>query len=279
MSIIRIVATGVVLLGVASLQMTGEGSGAMERQAAASESVNGFIDLESGLQYRVLEAGTGERPSLGDTVVVEYRGTLEDGTEFDSTYRRGKPAIFPLRQVIPGWREALQLMPVGSRWQLIIPPQLAYGQRGSGGLIGPDATLAFDVELLAITTSTSNTIQLKDIEVSFRLDPRLTRGLYMGDRWVAPPTYSGTRSVGDTYTLDARVQGITASGGRVQVNPEWSPSDPEMVTVSAAGKDTVRIVVTQAGECRLKITANNFSKELLINSIQDGDAMQVQISQ
>lgn len=279
MSISRIVLTGVAILGAASFQLTGGSSGAMERLVVTSESENGFITLESGLRYRVLEAGTGDRPTLDDSVVVEYRGTLEDGTEFDSTYRRGKPAIFPLGQVIPGWREALQLMPVGSRWQLVVPPQLAYGERGSGGLIGPDATLAFEVELLAISTSPGSRIQLKDIEVSFKLDPRLTRGLYMGDRWVAPPSYSGARSVGDTYTLDARVQGITASGGRVRVNPEWTPSDPEMVRVSPAGKDTFRIVVTQAGESRLKITTAGFSKELLIKSTRDGDAMQLQVSQ
>lgn len=107
-------------------------------------------ELESGLQYKVIAAGDGKKPSAEDTVVVHYRGTLIDGTEFDSSYSRGEPAELGVNRVIKGWQEALQLMPVGSKWQLAIPSALAYGERGAGNLIGPNSTLLFDIELLAI---------------------------------------------------------------------------------------------------------------------------------
>lgn len=109
-----------------------------------------IITLPSGLQYKVINEGTGETPELTDVVTVNYRGTLIDGTEFDSSYRRGQPATFPVNAVIAGWAEALQLMKVGSKWQLFIPSDLAYGERGAGRDIGPNATLIFDVELLSI---------------------------------------------------------------------------------------------------------------------------------
>ncbi|MGF1527874.1 MAG: FKBP-type peptidyl-prolyl cis-trans isomerase [Candidatus Competibacterales bacterium] len=105
---------------------------------------------ESGLQYIVVAQGEGERPESTDTVRVHYRGTLLDGTEFDSSYARGQPAEFPVNQVIPGWTEALQLMPVGSTYKLFIPSDLAYGPRGVGDRIAPNSTLIFDVELLDI---------------------------------------------------------------------------------------------------------------------------------
>lgn len=105
---------------------------------------------DSGLQYEVLNAGDGTVPSAGDTVRVHYHGTLIDGTVFDSSVERGDPAEFPVTGVIAGWVEALQLMPVGSKWKLYIPYQLAYGERGAGGAIGPYAALVFEVELLAI---------------------------------------------------------------------------------------------------------------------------------
>ena len=108
------------------------------------------MTLLSGLQYKIIKAGNGEKPKDSDTVECNYRGTLIDGTEFDSSYRRGQPATFGVTGVIPGWREALKLMPVGSTWQLFVPPQLAYGARGAGRDIGPNAKLIFEVELLAI---------------------------------------------------------------------------------------------------------------------------------
>jgi len=106
--------------------------------------------LPSGLQYKVLKAGAGKKPTATDTVTVHYRGTLIDGKEFDSSYRRGKPATFPVNGVIPGWTEALQLMEEGAKWELFIPSNLAYGERSAGGDIGPNATLIFEVELISI---------------------------------------------------------------------------------------------------------------------------------
>jgi FKBP-type peptidyl-prolyl cis-trans isomerase len=110
----------------------------------------GVVTLESGLQYKVLEAGDGATPTSADTVEVHYSGTLIDGTEFDSSYKRGETVKFGVTQVIGGWTEALQLMKVGAKWQLFIPADLAYGPAGAGGIIGPNATLLFDVELVAI---------------------------------------------------------------------------------------------------------------------------------
>ena len=115
-----------------------------------NKTKEGVVTLSSGLQYKILKASSGKKPVETDTVECHYRGTLINGTEFDSSYRRGEPAAFPVSGVIPGWTEALKLMPVGSKWQLFIPPQLAYGAQGAGRDIGPDATLIFEVELLAI---------------------------------------------------------------------------------------------------------------------------------
>ena len=116
----------------------------------ANKAKDGVIALPSGLQYKVLQQGTGPKPTPNDLVVCNYRGTLLDGTEFDSSYKRGQPATFPVNGVIKGWSEALQIMPVGSKWQLFIPSDLAYGDRGAGAQIGPGATLVFEVELLSI---------------------------------------------------------------------------------------------------------------------------------
>jgi FKBP-type peptidyl-prolyl cis-trans isomerase FklB len=107
------------------------------------------VTLPSGLQYKVLVAGTGPKPAATDSVVCNYRGTLLDNTEFDSSYKSGQPATFPVSGVIKGWTEALQLMPTGSKWQLFIPSDLAYGERGRAP-IEPNATLIFEVELLSI---------------------------------------------------------------------------------------------------------------------------------
>jgi FKBP-type peptidyl-prolyl cis-trans isomerase FklB len=108
------------------------------------------ITLPSGLQYKIITVGTGPKPKSTETVAVHYSGTLIDGTEFDSSFKRGEPATFPVTGVIEGWVEALQLMPVGSKWKLFIPSDLAYGERGAGGVIGPNATLIFEIELLSI---------------------------------------------------------------------------------------------------------------------------------
>ena len=110
----------------------------------------GVKTLPSGLQYQVLTEGKGPKPGPNDTVVVNYRGTTIDGKEFDSSYKRGEPAVFPVNGVIQGWQEALQLMPVGSKWKLFIPANLAYGERGAGPDIGPNSTLIFETELVQI---------------------------------------------------------------------------------------------------------------------------------
>jgi FKBP-type peptidyl-prolyl cis-trans isomerase len=117
---------------------------------AANKAKEGVKTTESGLQYRVLTEGKGAKPGPDDTVEVNYKGTLIDGTEFDSSYKRGESVTFPVSGVIPGWTEALQLMPVGSKYELVIPSDLAYGPGGTGGVIGPNATLIFEVELLDI---------------------------------------------------------------------------------------------------------------------------------
>jgi FKBP-type peptidyl-prolyl cis-trans isomerase FklB len=117
---------------------------------AANKSKEGVVTLPSGLQYKILKAGTGPKPTANDTVECNYRGTLINGKEFDSSYKRGQPADFPVGGVIKGWTEALQLMPVGSKWQLFVPADLAYGDRGAGADIGPGETLIFEVELMSI---------------------------------------------------------------------------------------------------------------------------------
>jgi FKBP-type peptidyl-prolyl cis-trans isomerase len=117
---------------------------------AANKSKDGVVTLPSGLQYKILTAGTGPKPTASDSVKCNYRGTLINGTEFDSSYKRGQPATFAVGQVIKAWTEALQLMPMGSKWQLFVPSSLAYGERGAGAEIGPNATLIFEVELLSI---------------------------------------------------------------------------------------------------------------------------------
>lgn len=132
-----------------------------EREAQANlEAGNKFLEenkaregvttTESGLQYEVLTEGTGAKPTAADQVRVHYHGTLIDGTVFDSSVDRGEPAVFGVGQVIPGWTEALQLMPVGSKWKVYLPSDIAYGERGAGGDIGPNSTLVFEVELLEI---------------------------------------------------------------------------------------------------------------------------------
>jgi FKBP-type peptidyl-prolyl cis-trans isomerase FklB len=117
---------------------------------AANAKKEGVTTLPSGLQYKVIKKGDGAIPKADDKVKCNYRGTLVDGTEFDSSYKGGKPITFSVGGVIPGWTEALKMMPVGSKWQLFIPSKLAYGPRGAGQKIGPNAALIFDIELLGI---------------------------------------------------------------------------------------------------------------------------------
>lgn len=136
----------------AAKKVTGEKNAAAAKKfLAENKTKEGVKTTASGLQYKVLKDGTGPNPKATDTVKVNYRGTTIEGTEFDSSYKRGQPASFPVNRVIKGWTEALQLMKVGSKYQLFVPADLAYGEKGAGSDIGPNATLIFDVELLGVT--------------------------------------------------------------------------------------------------------------------------------
>ena len=121
-----------------------------EKFLAENAKKEGVKTLPSGLQYKEITPGTGKSPKATDTVTTHYKGTLIDGTEFDSSHKRGEPASFPVSGVIAGWTEALQLMKEGAKWQLFVPPNLAYGERGAGREIGPNATLIFEVELISV---------------------------------------------------------------------------------------------------------------------------------
>lgn len=123
---------------------------AAEAYLADNAKAEGVVTLDSGLQYKVLTKGEGATPTAESSVQVHYKGTLIDGTEFDSSYKRGEPASFPVGGVIAGWTEALQLMKEGDKWQLVIPPSLAYGERGAPPVIPPNAALVFEVELLKV---------------------------------------------------------------------------------------------------------------------------------
>lgn len=136
---------------VAKIQELAEKNRA-ESEAFLAENATkeGVVVLDSGLQYKIIEPGEGASPTVDSMVTVHYRGTLVDGTEFDSSYSRNEPATFPVGGVIPGWTEALPLMKEGAKWQLAIPSELAYGENGAGNVIGPNAALLFDVELISV---------------------------------------------------------------------------------------------------------------------------------
>ena len=135
-------------------QKENAGKFAQEGEAFLAENAkrSGVTVTESGLQYEILEAGSGDKPQASSVVHTHYRGTLINGEEFDSSYSRGEPTEFPVNGVIGGWTEALQLMPIGSKWKLFIPYQLAYGASGAGGAIGPYQALIFEIELIAIVS-------------------------------------------------------------------------------------------------------------------------------
>lgn len=142
-----------VLSGYFAEQQAKKGKEAIERGQkflAENKKRKGVVELPSGLQYEIMKAGTGPKPTKDDKVTTHYHGTTIDGKVFDSSVERGQPAQFGITQVIAGWTEALQLMPVGSKWKLFIPSSLAYGERGAGGNIGPNETLIFEVELISI---------------------------------------------------------------------------------------------------------------------------------
>ena len=127
-----------------SNELTGE---AFRAEYGKQETV---LRTDSGILYRALTTGSGTKPGPNDTVVVHYKGTLPDGQEFDSSYKRGQPATFSLGGIIAGWKEVLQLMSEGAKWEVVIPPELGYGSVGAGGLIGPNQTLVFEIELIEV---------------------------------------------------------------------------------------------------------------------------------
>ena len=121
-----------------------------DKYRADNKKKKGVKELPNGIQYEVLKEGKGKKPQVTDTVTVHYHGTLVSGKVFDSSVSRGQPATFPINGVIKGWQEVVPMMPTGSKWRVVIPPQLAYGEQGAGGAIGPNETLTFEIELLAI---------------------------------------------------------------------------------------------------------------------------------
>jgi FKBP-type peptidyl-prolyl cis-trans isomerase FklB len=131
-------------------EQAGSNKASGEKYLADHKKKEGVVTLDSGLQYKIIKAGDGEKPAANSNVIVHYRGTLIDGTEFDSSYARGEPVTLGVSQVIKGWQEALQLMTAGSKWQIVVPSDLGYGQRGAGKLIKSNATLLFDIELIEI---------------------------------------------------------------------------------------------------------------------------------
>ena len=151
MKAVRMIAIAVALTVCAAAFVAGDAAAAGKKYLEENAAKEGVTTTASGLQYKVLKAGTGSvHPTRSDTVTVHYRGTLTNGKEFDSSYKRGEPTSFGVGQVIAGWTEALQLMRVGDTYELTIPSDLAYGKRGAGRDIGPNSTLIFKVELLKI---------------------------------------------------------------------------------------------------------------------------------
>ena len=236
---------------------------------AENKAKEGVVTLESGLQYTILTAGDGQRPTINDTVIAHYRGTLIDGTEFASSHKSTQPATLAIKKVIKGWAEALQLMTVGSKWLLFIPPRLAYGERGAGRDIGPNATLMFEVELIsikhAVADSAPAATALTGIAVSYKLDPRLTQGSYLGVRWVSPSTFTRVQD-GKDLTVEARAHGRDAKGRALNISPEWLPADPEMVSVTPSQGNEVTITVLRAGESTLEVASQGLSKKVHIKA-------------
>jgi FKBP-type peptidyl-prolyl cis-trans isomerase FklB len=247
----------------------------------ANKQQESVIALENGLQYKIVKQGDGPKPTADDRVVVHYRGTLVDGTEFDSSHASNQPATFPVKQVIKGWREALQLMPVGSTWQLFIPAHLAYGARGVGRQIGPNATLIFEVDLIAIEDASVPSVppaaDVTDLVISFKLDPRFLGGTYGQVGWITPETYQG---ISGQDTVEAKADGLDATGTPVAgINAEWIPENPDMVTVSPGEDGSVKIIVRSPGESSLKVVYGDLSKTLSIKARAENDALQIEISQ
>jgi len=275
---------------------------------AANKTKEGVVTLPSGLQYKVLKAGDGKKPSGNDIVFCNYRGSTLGGREFDSSYRRGKPSPFKFARVMEGWKEALRLMPAGSKWQIWVPSDLAYGVRGAGNVIEPNSTLVFELELVSIRGRVTNseetqsemandsdagivqqqaaepvvaktTLPLEDIRISFKLDPRLSGSTYGGERWIVATPFTSVAQVGTKATVEAKVEGVAQNGAPVRASVEWTPADPEMITVASGENSQVKITVHHAGESKLTVASNGVTKQLLVKAKSVGNATQVEISQ
>jgi hypothetical protein len=242
-------------------------------------------------------------------VFCNYRGTLINGMEFDSSYRRGaKPSPFAFARVMRGWKEALQLMPVGSKWQIFVPSDLAYGASGAGKVIEPNSTLVFELELVSIKSRVMNSqeaqtetapdsdagivqvqaaepgaansgLPLSDIRVSFKLDPRLSGATYGGERWIASTPFTSLAQVGTQATVEVKGEGVAENGAPVRAPVEWTPADPGMISVVPGENSQVKITVHHAGESKLTVASNGVSKQLLVKAKYVGNATQVEISQ
>jgi FKBP-type peptidyl-prolyl cis-trans isomerase FklB len=279
-----------------------------EEFLAANKTKEGVVTLPSGLQYKILKAGEGNKPTGNDIVFCNYRGSTLDGKEFDSSYRRGKPSPFKFARVMEGWKQALRLMPVGSKWQVWVPPDLAYGIRGASNVIEPNSTLVFDLELVSIRSRVTSpeetqsetavdsepgvvqqqaaepaiaktTLPLEDIRISFKLDPRLSGATYGGERWIASSPFNSLAQVGTQATVEAKVDGVAKNGASVRTAAEWKPADPEMVTVAPGENSQVKITVHHAGESKVTVASNGVSKQLIVKAKYTGNATQVEISQ
>lgn len=255
-----------------------------EAYLAANQAKSDVVTLESGVQYRVLKAGTGAKPTRDDAVVCHFRGTLTDGTEFSSSTKSKRPAIFPIKKVNKGLAEALQLMPAGSKWEIVIPSALAYGERGVRGHVGPNATVIFEVEMIAVRQAASaerpraEQTGVKSLRVSFKLDPRLTQGLYMGERWVSPPKYNRAAD-GQTLIVEAQAVGVDAVGRPRKISATWTPADSSLVSVASGQGNTTTITVHRPGESRVRVEGQGLSTVLDVKAAYVGKTLQVEISQ
>lgn len=262
--------TGLVMIAAVRLATgpAGPAGNAAEREV---------VTLPSGLAYEVLEEGRGTRPTLADTVVVRYRERGAGGAEHarDGT----RTGTFPVRAALPGLREALLLMPSGARWRIAVPPHLAHGARDAGR-VAPGVTRTYEVELVSVKGRgrVGAPAAVGEIEMSFKLDPRLTRSLYMGDRWVSPSRFT-VPPRGKTSTVTASARGVLTDGRRVEIDPEWIPADSDMVEIAKGRGGTVDVTVKRPGETRITVAFEGIEKAVLVKASERGGALVVELSQ
>ena len=257
---------------------------------AANQAKLGVVTLGSGLQYRILKEGTGRRPNREDTVVCHFRALHIDGTEFASSSDANRPAVFPLKKLNKGLAEGLQLMTAGSKWQFVIPSDLAYGARGVKGHVGPNATVIFEIELVAVkhheralTLESGRTKERtagapETLRISFKLDPRLTQGLYMGERWVSPARYNAAGS-GQSLSVQAQALGVDARGRPKKIAATWTPEDTNVVTIASRQGNLATLTVHRPGASSVTVTGAGLSTVLHLKAAHVGKVLQVEISQ